>query len=136
MSADAVDLIIKSAQDQAQALGLPGITVVVVDTSGVLLGMRRSTGLPGLTAVVAEAKAVTANFAGMPTTALSKASEMWPKLTNPIAMRLGERFTEYAGGQPVRDLGPIGGVGVSGATPEKDDEICRGAIEAARAASA
>lgn len=132
MSTDPVDLIITAAQAHAQALGLRGITVVVVDTGGVLLAMRRSTGMGGLTAVVAEAKAVTSNFTGMPTATLAKVSERWPNLTNPIAARLGERFTEYAGGQPVRDLAPIGGIGVSGGTPEQDDEIALHALEAAR----
>jgi uncharacterized protein GlcG (DUF336 family) len=136
MSADPVDTILSAAAAHAQTLGLRGISIAIVDTGGVLLALRRSAGMGGLTAVVCEAKAVTSNFTGMPTAQLEKVNERWPNLTDPIAARLGERFTRYAGGQPVRDLGPIGGIGVSGGTPEQDDEIAQHALAAARSAAA
>lgn len=134
---DPVDLILKAAAEHAQTLGLTrGVTVAIVDTGGILLALRRPTASGGLPATVAEAKAVTSNFTGMPTAQVTAVGERWPGLTNPIAARLGERFTAYAGGQPVRDLPPIGGVGVSGGTPEQDDEIALHALAAARAAIA
>ncbi|WP_176696055.1 GlcG/HbpS family heme-binding protein [Phenylobacterium immobile] len=132
---DPVDLVLKAAAEHAKTLELRGISIAIVDTGGVLLAFRRAPGMPGLTAVVAEAKACTSNFTGMPTAQLAKVQDRWPGLTNPISARLAERFTLYAGGQPVRDLAPIGGIGVSGGTPEQDDEIALHAIEAARAAA-
>lgn len=132
---DPVDLILKAAAEHAQTLGLTrGVTVAIVDTGGILLALRRPTASPGLPATVAEAKAVTSNFTGMATAQVTAVGERWPGLTNPIAARLGERFTAYAGGQPVRDIPPIGGIGVSGGTPEQDDEIALFALQATKAA--
>lgn len=115
---------IAAAQAKVAELGLQGISIAVVDAGGSLVAFERATGKPALTALVCEAKAVTSAISGAPTSRLREAEARWPNLTNPLAARLGDRFSLYDGGQPIR-VGQliVGAVGVSGATPELDDAI-------------
>jgi uncharacterized protein GlcG (DUF336 family) len=135
LTLEAARAALSAAQAKAAELGFArGPAVAITDAAGVLLVLERPTGA-ALPALVCEAKAATSALTGMPTGGLAGAEERWPKLTNPIAERLGQRFTLYAGGQPIRAGDHVvGAIGVSGGTPEQDDVVAQAAVEAALAA--
>ena len=122
---------LKAAEAMARKLGFPrGVAVAVTDPAGVLLAFERPAGA-GLPALVCEAKAATSALIGAPTAMLGGAEERWPRLTNPVAERLGQRFSLHAGGQPIfAGESLLGAVGVSGGAPEQDDEVAKAAVEA------
>lgn len=106
-----------------------GAAVAVVDPAGILIALERPVSAP-LLAGVCEAKAVTSAAMAAPTAVLAAIETQWPRLANPLAGRLGERFSAYPGGHPIRDGEVLlGAIGVSGGTPEQDGELASHVVE-------
>jgi uncharacterized protein GlcG (DUF336 family) len=105
------------------------VTVAVVDAGGVALRLERMDGARGFTADLATRKARTAVTIGVPTAALAASLKDRP-LHAPDLVAMG-------GGAPLTVSGLIaGGLGVSGASPEQDEEIlAAGMAEFAKLAS-
>lgn len=122
---------LEAARAKSAELGMRGCSVAIVDAGGTMVVFERVNSSATMTALVSESKAATSALTGMPTKALAGAEERWPTLTGPIAARLNGRFSTWQGGVPVRageEL--IGAVGVSGGSPEQDEEVATAAAEA------
>jgi len=92
------------------------ITVAVVDAGGVALRLERMDGARGFTADLATRKARTAATIGVSTAALAASLNGRP-LHAPDLIAMG-------GGAPLTVTHQVaGGIGVSGASPEQDEEI-------------
>jgi len=96
------------------------ISVAIVDSKGHDVLVVRD-GATWFTPGVARAKAATAALMAMPTTAYAELSEKFPELASAIDAQTKQSLTSLPGGLPLIDKGVvIGGIGVSGATPDQD----------------
>lgn len=131
VSAEWAGRMIDAAVAQARSMSI-GVTVVVVDESGVLKGMLRMDGAPLVSVQTAISKAYAAAAIGMPSDDFYSAIEADGAALASFATRPG--LALIAGGLPVIAGGPVaGGVGVAGAMTGADD---RAIAEAALAAIA
>jgi uncharacterized protein GlcG (DUF336 family) len=105
-------------------------SVAIVDDDGRLIAIYRMDAAPIATADIAWSKAWTAAAFKLPS------SEVY-KFGNPPMPGFGfnvsnwnDRLTTIAGGLPIKDGDKVvGGIGVSGGTPEEDVIICQEAIK-------
>lgn len=115
--------VVRAAQDHADGLGV-AVAVAVVDRAGHLVCFERGDGTPLLSLDFAVDKAWTAAAFGVAT------AEWWGLLGDDEALKRGlaarPRFTLVGGGVPLVVGGEVvGGVGVSGATADQDDDCAR-----------
>jgi uncharacterized protein GlcG (DUF336 family) len=107
------------------------VSVALVDLAGHELVVIRGDGAPGFTAGIARRKAATAAAFRRPTAELREINERRPEVLEVAGEQLGFRPTTLGGGLPWRQDGTVvGGVGVSGATPEQDAECAQAALAA------
>lgn len=104
------------------------INVAVVDRSGLLAGFLRMPGAPLHSIDIALDKAYTAASFALPT-------GEWPRVLQSHSQAVREglqrrpRFVGFGGGLPIRCEGElIGGIGVSGATEEQDEQCARAGL--------
>ena len=119
-----------SAIQHASSLGIK-VGVVVVDELGQLVQMDRMDGARLMAPDVAEAKALTALNFQQPTSAV--AAQFAANPTGLAALQEIVKFNLFArpGGVPiVRDGIVAGAIGVSGGTPEQDEEIANFSVSA------
>lgn len=119
--------LVEAAEDEAVAMGHP-ITVAVVDESGVLKAFARMDGAPLLTVQIAQDKAYTAAGFGLTT-------DDWREMlladaglaaAAPAAIA---RLVAIGGGAPVTvDGAVVGGIGISGGTPDQDAHVATSAL--------
>ncbi|MDA0815715.1 MAG: heme-binding protein [Chloroflexi bacterium] len=112
---------------KAQAVQMEkAVTIVVVNSGGVIVALER-VGDPGtFTSLVAEGKAVGSAIMGRDSSELAGMVERAPALVNAMTTRLDGRFVALAGGVVLRQDGEIvGAVGVSGAAATEDEEIAK-----------
>lgn len=96
------------------------VSVAIVDNNGHDVLVVRD-GAAWFTPGIARAKAATAALMAMPTAAYAELSERIPELAKAIDAQSEQSFTSLPGGLPLIDKGVvIGGIGVSGATPDQD----------------
>ena len=117
-----------SAIQHANSLGIK-VGVVVVDELGQLVQMDRMDGARLMAPDVAEAKALTALNFQQPTSAVAERFASNPN--GAAALQEIVKFKLFArpGGVPiVVDGFVVGAVGVSGGTPEQDEEIANAAL--------
>jgi uncharacterized protein GlcG (DUF336 family) len=113
-----------AGQAHASALGVE-VAVAVVGADGELLGLLRSPRAFLTTRAVAVAKAFTALNFGASTGVLSE--RITPESRASLSA-LDRRLAFIRGGVPVgSDCVTVGGIGVSGATAEQDEEIAHSA---------
>jgi len=120
--------IIKAGMKKAQEMNIL-CSIAVVDDKGVLRALYRMDRAPIPTVDIARDKAWTAATFRM-------ASSEIVKFGNPSAPGFGfntqnynDRLTPIAGGLPIKkDDVVIGGIGVSGGTPDEDVTICQAAM--------
>ena len=104
------------------------LTVAVVDASGTLIAFERMNGAPRFSAQLAVAKARTAATFGNPTSTLEASFRDRAVFANTFASQGGWYFGR--GGFPVRVGGElVGGIGVSGETAEREEELARRAAD-------
>jgi uncharacterized protein GlcG (DUF336 family) len=131
LSAEASQRIIDAAVAEARQSHVP-VTVVAVDESGVMKGMRRMDGAPLLSVQTAINKAYAAAAIGMPPDEFYAAIESDTAAVAEFATRPG--LALIAGGIPVLEDGRVlGGIGVAGAMTGAED---RRIAEIARQAAA
>jgi uncharacterized protein GlcG (DUF336 family) len=100
------------------------LTVAVVDGSGTLIAFERMDRAPRFSAQLAVAKARTAAAFGNPTSQLEAAFHDRAVFANTFASQGAWYFGR--GGFPVRVDGElVGGIGVSGETAEREEELAR-----------
>ncbi|MEY2633912.1 MAG: hypothetical protein RIR00_2566 [Pseudomonadota bacterium] len=119
----------------AAALGEAGqigvrINVAVVDRGGLLIGFLRSPGAPLHSVDIAIDKAYTAASFGLPT---GQWSEVLRSHSEGVqrGIPLRPRFVIFGGGLPLRVEGEVvGGIGVSGASEEQDEQCALAGLRA------
>ena len=127
----AAEQMIKAAQAKAEELGVS--VVIVVDEGGLLKALHRLDGVNSAVPLdIGPMKAYTAASFRTPTHQLAENN-----LENPARMASlpnVPRVTFLAGGVPITDGDVVvGGIGISGATPDQDMEIGEAALAALQA---
>jgi uncharacterized protein GlcG (DUF336 family) len=113
--------VIAATQAHARELGLL-ITVAVVDTGGLLMGLDRMDGAPPLSAQIAEAKAQGAAVWHRDGHALAEVAQDRPAFVSAVSQMTRLPLIAGAGSLVIRDDGGkvLGAVGVSGGLPDQD----------------
>ncbi|WP_102108928.1 GlcG/HbpS family heme-binding protein [Oceaniglobus roseus] len=116
--------MLSAAAEKAEAMGQPQC-IVVVDASGVELGMLRMSGAKYLSLKSARAKARTAASIGAPSANVPEA------IRGHIALATEGDVTPLPGGLPVMIGGVLaGGIGVGSGTGAQDVEVANAALAA------
>jgi uncharacterized protein GlcG (DUF336 family) len=129
----AAETIIDAALSTGTANKMLPLTVVVLDTGGHLIAMKRQDGCGNMRADVATGKAWGALGMGIPSRLIRDRLADRPAFQGALAAVSDGRFVPVPGGVLIRDAdnAVIGAVGVSGDTSDKD-EFC--AIEGIKSA--
>jgi len=122
LSIDAIQTMLNAAIDRSKELGVK-LHITILDHAGNLAGFVSFPGTPIIAKTTADRKAFTAVNTGMPT-------HQWEAYVNSIPaseLKIIDSIPGYVaakGGHPViKDGLVLGGVGVSGANQEIDEEI-------------
>jgi len=127
------DRLIAGSEAKAREFGI-NVTTAVVDSAGFIVLMRRMDGTRPLTAHIAHAKAYTAAIMKRPARDLLHWAESEPVYFGQVARMGHQPIVATQGGMPVRPGSDIvGGIGVSGGTPEQDQACCEAALAAIEA---
>jgi glc operon protein GlcG len=114
--------MLAACKQKAREVGV-AVSIAIVDDAGVLLCFERFEGAKVHTVELAQRKARTAAMLSVSTKVLESMARDG-RLQNPEVLALG-------GGLPVIHAGECaGGIGVSGSTSEKDDEIALAGLRA------
>jgi uncharacterized protein GlcG (DUF336 family) len=110
----------------ARAMGIPPVTVVVLDASGHLVTMQREDGASMFRFDVALGKAFGAVGMGVASRVLAERAKDNPNFFVALAATAGGKFLPQPGAVLVRDAGGalVGAVGASGGTGDEDEAIC------------
>ena len=128
LSLDDARLLIRGATRRANAIMVP-MVIAVVDESGHLIAFERMDGGKILSTTLAVEKATTAAVSRKATHDYNAAA-LPGQLTFGIQHALGGRFSLVGGGRPVvvgSDV--VGGIGVSGGSPEQDMDVAQAGID-------
>lgn len=106
------------------------VAVTVCDASGVIAAQIRMPGAPFHCAGIAEDKAYTAAAFSMPTSQWTQALSGLSAEVQ-LGLRTRPRFITFGGGLPVKhENDVIGGIGVSGASEEQDEQCAQAGLRA------
>ena len=130
MNLDTAKKMIKAAIERAEKMNIL-CSVAIVDDRGFLVALHRMDRTPIPTVDIARDKAWTAATFRMPTTDIVKFGDA----SNPgfgfNTQNWNDRLTTIPGGLPIKDGDDIiGGVGISGGTPDDDVTVCKSALAA------
>jgi uncharacterized protein GlcG (DUF336 family) len=105
-------------------------SVAVVDDRGFLVALHRMDHAPIPTVDIARDKAWTASTFRMPSSDIGQFGDPTTPGFGFNTQNWNDRLTTIPGGLPIMDSDQvIGGVGVSGGTPEDDVAVCRAALD-------
>lgn len=126
-------IIVDKALAQGRSLGLPPLTVAVLDGSGCLVSFKREDGSSLLRPEIAQAKAWGALGMGMGSRALAQRASAQPAFVSAVNALAGGRLIPVPGGVLIRSEAKsiIGAVGITGATSDQDEACAVAGIEAA-----
>jgi uncharacterized protein GlcG (DUF336 family) len=126
-------IIVEKALAQGRSLGLPPLTVAVLDGSGCLVCLKREDGSSLLRPEIAQAKAWGALGMGMGSRALAQRASAQPAFISAVNALAGGRLIPVPGGVLIRSKAKsiIGAVGITGATSDQDEACAVAGIEAA-----
>ena len=124
---------VDKALAEGRSLGLPPLTVAVLDGSGCLVCFKREDGSSLLRPEIAQAKAWGALGMGMGSRALAQRASVQPAFISAVNALAGGRLIPVPGGVLIRSSGKsiIGAVGITGATSDQDEACAVAGIEAA-----
>lgn len=123
------DVILSACRDAVVELGL-AMSISVTDPRGDLIAMCRTDGASWRTPDISRGKAVASACMGRPSGELSHRAG--DAIFLPFTMIQGGNFIMGQGAVPLyRDGELVGAVGVSGGTPEQDEEVARAGARAA-----
>jgi len=126
---EAIQALIGAAAARARELDIR-VHIAVMDSSAELVGWLSFDGTPRIAATTARHKAFTAVQTGMATVDWKAYVESIPAEERQIIDGI-EGYIAAAGGVPVIEEGILlGGIGVSGATQETDEDCARTALAA------
>jgi uncharacterized protein GlcG (DUF336 family) len=126
-------IIVDRALAEGRSLGLPPLTVAVLDGSGCLVSFKREDGSSLLRPEIAQAKAWGALGMGIGSRALAQRASAQPAFISAVNALAGGRLIPVPGGVLIRSSGRaiIGAVGITGATSDQDEACAVAGIEAA-----
>jgi uncharacterized protein GlcG (DUF336 family) len=126
-------IIVDRALAEGRSLGLPPLTVAVLDGSGCLVSFKREDGSSLLRPEIAQAKAWGALGMGMGSRALAQRASAQPAFISAVNALAGGRLIPVPGGVLIRSSAKaiIGAVGITGATSDQDEACAVAGIEAA-----
>jgi len=129
LTTESIERLLRVALDRARSLDIR-VHVAIADASAELVGFISMEGAPRLAATTARHKAFTAVQTGMPTGQWKAYTESIPAEELKIIDKV-EGYIAAEGGHPIVEEGLVlGGIGVSGADQERDEDVARTAIEA------
>jgi uncharacterized protein GlcG (DUF336 family) len=125
-------IIVDEALAQGRTLGLPPLTVAVLDAGGCLVSFKREDGSSLLRPEIAQAKAWGALGMGIGSRAIAQRASVAPAFVAAVNALAGGRLIPVPGGVLIRSGSVIiGAVGITGATSDQDEECAVAGIEAA-----
>jgi uncharacterized protein GlcG (DUF336 family) len=125
-------IIVDEALAQGRTLGLPPLTVAVLDAGGCLVSFKREDGSSLLRPEIAQAKAWGALGMGIGSRAIAQRASVAPAFVAAVNALAGGRLIPVPGGVLIRSGSAIiGAVGITGATSDQDEACAVAGIEAA-----
>jgi uncharacterized protein GlcG (DUF336 family) len=125
--------IVDQALEHGQTLGLPPLTVAVLDAAGCLVSFKRQDGSSLLRPDIAQAKAFGALGLGIGSRAIAARAAVAPAFVSAVNALAGGRLIPVPGGVLIRSSSKaiIGAVGITGANSDQDEACAVAGIEAA-----
>jgi uncharacterized protein GlcG (DUF336 family) len=126
-------VIVDQALAQGRTLGLPPLTVAVLDAGGCLVAFKREDGSSLLRPEIAQAKAWGALGMGIGSRAIAQRASVAPAFVSAVNALAGGRVIPVPGGVLIRSSAKsiIGAVGITGATSDQDEACAVAGIESA-----
>jgi uncharacterized protein GlcG (DUF336 family) len=125
-------LIVDRALAHGRTLGLPPLTVAVLDAAGCLVSFKREDGSSLLRPEIAQAKAWGTLALGIGGRAIAQRAAVAPSFVSAVNTLAGGRLIPVPGGVLIRDKSAIiGAVGITGAQSEQDEACAVAGIQAA-----
>jgi uncharacterized protein GlcG (DUF336 family) len=125
--------IVDQALEHGRSLGLPPLTVAVLDAAGCLVAFKRQDGSSLLRPDIAQAKAFGALALGIGSRAIAARAAAAPAFVSAVNALAGGRLIPVPGGVLIRSSSKaiIGAVGITGANSDQDEACAVAGIEAA-----
>jgi uncharacterized protein GlcG (DUF336 family) len=125
--------IVDQALEHGRTLGLPPLTVAVLDAAGCLVSFKRQDGSSLLRPDIAQAKAFGALGMGIGSRAIAARAAVAPAFVSAVNALAGGRLIPVPGGVLIRSSSKaiIGAVGITGANSDQDEACAVAGIEAA-----
>jgi uncharacterized protein GlcG (DUF336 family) len=128
MNLDVAKKMIRAAIKRAEEMNTL-CSVAIVDDRGFLVALHRMDNAPIPTVDIARDKAWTAAAFRMPTSDIVKFGDASSPGFGFNTQNWNDRLTTIPGGLPIKDGdNVIGGIGISGGTPEEDVAACQSAL--------
>ena len=124
--------IVDQALEHGRTLGLPPLTVAVLDAAGCLVSFKREDGSSLLRPEIAQAKAFGALAMGIGSRAIAARAAVAPAFVSAVNALAGGRLIPVPGGVLIRSSSKsiIGAVGITGANSDQDEACAVAGIEA------
>jgi uncharacterized protein GlcG (DUF336 family) len=124
--------IVDQALEHGRTLGLPPLTVAVLDAAGCLVSFKREDGSSLLRPEIAQAKAFGALAMGIGSRAIAARASVAPAFVSAVNALAGGRLIPVPGGVLIRTSSKsiIGAVGITGANSDQDEACAVAGIEA------
>jgi uncharacterized protein GlcG (DUF336 family) len=124
--------IVDQALEHGRSLGLPPLTVAVLDAAGCLVAFKREDGSSLLRPEIAQAKAFGALGLGIGSRAIAARAAIAPAFVSAVNALAGGRLIPVPGGVLIRSSSKavIGAVGITGANSDQDEACAVAGIAA------
>jgi uncharacterized protein GlcG (DUF336 family) len=125
-------IIVDQALEHGRSLGLPPLTVAVLDAAGCLVSFTREDGSSLLRPDIAQAKAFGALAMGIGSRAIAARAAVAPAFVSAVNALAGGRLIPVPGGVLIRSSSKaiIGAVGITGANSDQDEACAVAGIAA------
>jgi uncharacterized protein GlcG (DUF336 family) len=125
-------IIVDQALEHGRSLGLPPLTVAVLDAAGCLVSFKREDGSSLLRPDIAQAKAFGALAMGIGSRAIAARAAVAPAFVSAVNALAGGRLIPVPGGVLIRSSSKaiIGAVGITGANSDQDEACAVAGIAA------
>jgi len=126
-------IIVDRALEHGRSLGLPPLTVAVLDAAACLVSFKREDGSSLLRPDIAQAKAYGALGMGIGSRAIAARAAVAPAFVSAVNALAGGRLIPVPGGVLIRSSSKsiVGAVGITGANSDQDEACAVAGIAAA-----
>jgi uncharacterized protein GlcG (DUF336 family) len=133
LSLEKANLIIQKAIEKARDMGVPPLTIVVLDDSGNIKAVQREDGASMFRFDVARGKAWAAVGMGAASRVLAERAADNPNFFVALAATAEGKFLPQPGAALIRDTAGnlLGAAGASGGTGDEDEAACAFGVEQA-----